>query len=269
MLDILYRADLAYLHDVYRETLEALSRSVVQDKPPSGSRPRDVFDDDVRNAAYDQMYWACYPDQQGKPRSCNTSLARKFRRTLDHAEKWHTMREELGIGMLALVPRGANSWFEKLPFKDVPVYLRLVIAVNPVAIDLGGMITERVFALCRRQQPPERLLRLEHLETIDEISFKDNPSKLLEEINVGYTTRSSRVPERPPTGRAVTVPADSDISDAVLEDILSGIDHHGLGSGPAGLSFGYSPGIGDSRLLPRPARMSEEGYEHSTLVRLF
>ena len=63
VLDILYRADLAYLHDVYRETLEALSRSVVQDKPPSGSRPRDVFDDDVRNAAYDQMYWACYPDQ--------------------------------------------------------------------------------------------------------------------------------------------------------------------------------------------------------------
>jgi len=108
--------------------------------------------------------------------------------------------------MLALVPQGANSWFEKLPFKDLPVYLRLVAAVNPVAVDMAGMIRDRVLSLWRREEPPERLLRLEHLETVDEISFRANRLKLLEEVNVGCI-RGSHRPDRMQIGRAVTVPA--------------------------------------------------------------
>lgn len=217
VLDVLYRADLAYLYDIYLKALEALSRFVVQEKETTSSRPRDVFDDDIRNAAKDQMYWACYPEQQGKPRSYNKSLARKFKVTLEHAEKWHSLQEEFSIGMLALVPRGANSWFEKLPFKDLPVYLRLVAAVNPVAVDMAGMIGDRVLSLWRREEPPERLLRLEHLETVDEISFKANPSKLLEEVNVGCIGNIYEL-DRMHTGRAVTMPADVDENDSAALD---------------------------------------------------
>ncbi|KAH6676005.1 hypothetical protein B0J14DRAFT_692295 [Halenospora varia] len=185
VLDILYRADLAHLHEVYLGALEAFSRFSSQEKKVAKSRPLEAFDDDVRSVAVDQMYWACYPDLQGKPRSFNKSLARKFTTTLEHAERWHALREKFSIGVLALVPRGANSWFEKLPFKDLLIYLRLIAAVNPVAVGMAEMIADKALSLWRREELPERLLRLEHLKTVDEISFKANPVKLLEEINVG------------------------------------------------------------------------------------
>jgi hypothetical protein len=69
-----------------------------------------------------------------------------------------------------------------LPFDDLPIYLRLIEAANPVAMGMAEMIAKSVLSLWRREELPERLLRLEHLETIDEISFKANPSKLLEEM---------------------------------------------------------------------------------------
>ena len=149
------------------------------------------------------MFWACYPVHAGKPRN---GIDKTFRATLASAEKWHTLREEFSVGMLALVPQGANNWFEKLPFKDLPVYFCLVHAVNPAAVSMGEMISDRVFSSWKGEELPEQLLRLEHLETVDEIPFKANPLKLLEEINVGCT--------RMPTRRAVTVPAAMDENDA-------------------------------------------------------
>lgn len=71
---------------------------------------------------------------------------------------------------------------------------------------------------------------------------------------------------RPPTRRAVTVYTNLDISNTVLEGILSEIDYYRLGPRLARLSFRYSLGISNLRLLPRPTRMSKEGYKHSTLV---
>jgi hypothetical protein len=71
------------------------------------------------------------------------------------------------LGILALVPPGANNWFEKLPLKGLPAYFYLIRAVKV---------------------PPEQLLRLEHLEIVDEIPFKANPLKLLEEVNIGYNS---------------------------------------------------------------------------------
>ena len=65
---------------------------------------------------------------------------------------------------------------------------------------MGEKISDRVLSSWRGEAPPELLLRLEHLETVDEISSKVNPLKLLEEVNVGCTTGGLR-------GRAVTVPA--------------------------------------------------------------
>jgi hypothetical protein len=243
VLDIFYRADLAYLHDVYLQTLEALSRFTVQDVDTTSSRPRDLFDVDVRNAAADQMFWACYPTLEGKPRSYNKGLARKFKTTLEHAEKWHALREEFGIGLLALVPRGANTWFERLPFKDLPVYLRLVAEVNPVAMNMAEMIAKRVLSLWRREEAPERLLRLEHLETVDEVSFKANPSKLLEEINVGCTARSSHGPDRIQAGRAATIPAGVDGNDAAA---LDAVFSSKVGLSHGGDEYEVLPGFFDS-----------------------
>ena len=218
VLDLLYRADLAYLHDVNLQTLEALSRFTVEETDNTSSRPRDLFLADVRNAAADQMFWACYPELEGKPRSYNKSLGRKFSTRLEHAEKWHALREAFSIGMLALVPRGANTWFERLPFKDLPLYLRLVAEVNPAAMKMAEMIADRVLSLWRREDAPERLLRLEHLETVDDISFKAKPSKLLEEINVGCLPGHRRRPGGSQVGRAVTIAAGMDDNDtAALE----------------------------------------------------
>jgi len=55
------------------------------------------------------------------------------------------------------------------------------------------------------------------LETVDEISSKVNPLKLLEEVNVGCTTGGLR-------GRAVTVPAGLDENDtAALNAVFSSV----------------------------------------------
>jgi hypothetical protein len=105
--------------------------------------------------------------------------------------------------MLALVPPGANNWFEKLPLKDLGAYFYLIRAVNPAAVLMGEKISDRVLSSWRGNTPPEQLLRLEYLETVDEIPLGANPLKLLEEVNVGCLTRV-------PTGRAVTVPVGMD-----------------------------------------------------------
>jgi hypothetical protein len=182
------------------------------------------------------MFWACYPEYKGKPRSSVTSLDRTFRVTLAHAEKWYTLREEFSMGILALVPPGANTWFEKLPLKDLPVFFYLVRAVNPAAVLMGERISDRVLSSWRGEPPPELLLRLEHLETVDEIPSKANPLKLLEEVNVGCTTGGL-------VGRAVTVPVGADEHDAAaLNAVFSSV---------AGLSQGdndeyqLSPGFFD------------------------
>ena len=218
VLDVLYRAHLAHLHDVYINTLAALSHFAVQEKDVRGSRPRHLFDDDVRRAAADQMFWACYPHLEGSPRSSHPSLDRKFRTTLQHAGKWHALRAEFTIGMLALVPRGANTWFEKVSFKDQPVYFQLIRAVNPVSVVMAETLEGRVQSLWNHEAPPERRLRLEYLETVDEISFKANPLRLLEEVDVGYVRSSHELQ----VGRAVTVPVGVDENDlAALEAAFS------------------------------------------------
>jgi hypothetical protein len=44
--------------------------------------------------------------------------------------------------MLALVPWGANIWFERLLFKDLLMYFCLMAKVNPVAINMAEMIAD-------------------------------------------------------------------------------------------------------------------------------
>jgi len=200
-LDLLHRFNLAHLYDVYLETLRELTGHSLQ--PRNGSRAQDVFAEDACDLAKNQMFWACYPEQKGKPRSSATSLDRTFQTIVAYAEKWYDLREEFSIGMLALLPQGANTWFEKLPRKDLPIYFLLVRAVNPMAVMMGEKISDRVSSSWRGDAPPEQLLRLEHLETIDEIPFGVNPLKLLDEVNLGCV----------PIGRAVTVPAGVDACD--------------------------------------------------------
>jgi hypothetical protein len=72
--------------------------------------------------------------------------------------------------------------------------------------------------LWNHEAPPERRLRLEYLETVDEISFKANPLRLLEEVDVGYVRSSQELQ----VGRAVTVPVGVDENDlAALEAAFS------------------------------------------------
>ena len=217
VLDVLHRINLAYLYEVYLETLKALSHFSLQQRI-SGSntslRARDNFDEDVLEVAKDQMFWACYPIHAGKPR---TGIDRTFRSTLTNAEKWHALREEFSIGILALVPPGANNWFEKLPLKDLPAYFYLIRAVNPITVSMGEKISDRVFSSWKGEAPPELLLRLEYLETVDEIPSKANPLKLLEEVNI------SCIPGVP-AGRAATVPVGVDENDpAALNTVFSSV----------------------------------------------
>jgi hypothetical protein len=199
---------------LYLNTLAALSHFARQGKDLGGSRPQHRFDDDVRKAAVDQMFWACYPHLEGTPRSSHPSLDRKFRGTLQHAGKWHALRGEFTIGMLALVPRGANTWFEKVSFKDQPVYFQLIRAVNPVSVVMAETLEGRVQSLWNHEAAPERRLRLEYLETVDETSFKANPLRLLEEVDVGFVRRSHELQ----VGRAVTVPVGVDENDLAALD---------------------------------------------------
>lgn len=218
VVEILYRVDLAHLYGVYLSTLKALSPLSAQPQDTQNSRPREVFDLRARTEANNQMFWACYPQYQGMVQgSFDRSLWRRFNSTLEHGAKWHALREEFGIGMLPLVPRGANSWFEALPFGDMPIYLRLITAVNPVAVAMAEMTHDWTLSLWGRAAPPEQRLRLEHLETIDEILFKANPLQLLEGVDVGYVRSSQR-------GRAVTMPANTGEDDiAALDAAFSSV----------------------------------------------
>jgi hypothetical protein len=214
-LDVLHRLNLAYLYDVYLETLEALSQfSLAHDVPKvaTGRRALDIFDKDVRDVAQDQMFWACYPEHVGKPRF---NIDRAFKVTLKNAEKWHTFRDEFGYGMLALVPPGINNWFEKLPLAYLPVFFYLIRTVNPVAVSMGEAISNRVLSSWKGDEPSERWLQIEHLDMIDDSYLRTNPMKLLEEVNVGCTVGGS-------VGRAVTLPAGDEENEAAsLEAIFS------------------------------------------------
>jgi hypothetical protein len=61
-------------------------------------------------------------------------------------------------------------------------------------------------------------LRLELLETVDEILFRANPLKLLDKVNVGCTTSGNRMLDRARIGRAVTMPAGTDEDDIAALD---------------------------------------------------
>ena len=87
MLDILHQIDLAYLYEVYLETLEALSHFSLQQnasRSKAGYRALDMFEKDVRYITQDQMFWASYPIYAGKPRR---GLDVTFKVTLKNAEK--------------------------------------------------------------------------------------------------------------------------------------------------------------------------------------
>ena len=110
-------------------------------------------------------------------------------------------------------------------------------AVNSTAVLIGEKILDYVLSSWRGEAPPKLLLRLEHLETMDEIPLKANLLKLLEEVNVGCTTGGQ-------IERAVIVLAGVDENDATaLNAIFSSM---------AGLSQGDSdeyqlpPGFFDS-----------------------
>lgn len=199
--DVIYRAELAHVHDAYLLALEALSPRAIQEMGKGGLRPRDAFNGDTCTTAKDQMYFACYPDQQGVPCSSNSKQVRKFKTRLEHAEKWHGLRNELGIGMLALVPRGGNTWFEKLPFKALPVYFHLIAAVNRPAVEKARLSSDWVLSMWRREPLPEHL---PCFEAADEVSLQLEPAKLLSQTaHVGQIQR----------GRATTVPAGVDEKD--------------------------------------------------------
>jgi hypothetical protein len=211
VLAVLYRTDLAHLHDAYLRALGALSPgAMIREGPAVRARPREAFADDTRAAAMEQMFGACYPELRGTPRSSHPKLARRFRTTLEHAEKWHELREACGIGMLALVPRGANTWFEKLPFKVVPVYLRLVAAVNGAAMGLAERLGDYVLCISRREDLPGQPLDIGAASTAALALHPHKEALLLE-----GSTDEGWVGHRTAAGRAVTVAADVDESDAV------------------------------------------------------
>jgi len=211
-LDVLHRMNLAHLYGVYLETLQELTGRSLD----TGARARDVFAADACDVAKNQMFWACYPKFLGRPRSSATGYDQKFRTMLTHAEKWHTLRETFSWGILALIPQGTNTWYEKLPLVNFPIFSLLIRAINPDVVIMGEMISGRVFSLWRGDAPPEQLLYLEHLKTIDEIPSGTNPLQLLEEVNVGYTIRA-------PIGRAVTIPVGVDENNtAALGAVLAG-----------------------------------------------
>ncbi|PVH71392.1 hypothetical protein DL98DRAFT_540093 [Cadophora sp. DSE1049] len=135
--------------------------------------------------------------------------------------------------MLALVPPGANNWFEKLPLAYLPVYFYLIRAVNPIAVSMGEAISDRVLASWRGEEPPKQLLRIEHLETVDQTYLRANPLKLFEEVNVGCL--SGR-----PIRRAVTMPADIDENNtAALGIVFSSVAGVSQGDGEYDIPPGF------------------------------
>lgn len=57
----------------------------------------------------------------------------------------------------------------------LPAYFSLIDAVNPVAVSIGEIISDRVLSFWRGVEPSKQLLQIEHLEAVDETYFKANP----------------------------------------------------------------------------------------------
>lgn len=222
VLNVLHRVCLAHLYELYLSTLEVLAPlqhgQPQQMAPPPGPnhRARYAFDDDTRRSARDQMFWACHPDHAGKPR-CG-GIDRQFQSMLQNAERWHALREDFSVGLLALLPPGANSWLERLPLACLPAYFHLIRVVNPAAVMVGEAVSSRVFASWQGEPPPKRLLRLEYLDVIDP-GHCPNPLDLFEEVDVGCVAGG---PGGLEARRAVTVPAGADEnSPSVLDALFS------------------------------------------------
>jgi hypothetical protein len=88
---------------------------------------------------------------------------------LTNVKKWHDLREEFSTGLLILVPPEANTWYKRLLLRDVPVYFTLVQAINLAVVLIREKILDRVLFCCKDKAPPELLLRLKYLETVDKI----------------------------------------------------------------------------------------------------
>ena len=63
------------------------------------------------------------------------------------------LREEFNIEVLAVVPQGANNWFEKLPLTYLLVYFYLIRALNSAIVSIGEMISDQVSASWKGKTP--------------------------------------------------------------------------------------------------------------------
>lgn len=170
-LEVTYRTDLAGLHTLFLTTIEALTHCRLPMTSDGSVRPHGLVSEAAISRAYDQMYWACYPGHpgiQGKACDPKSAMGRSFKTVLAHAEKWHLLQGYFGIGLLALVPPGENSWYMRLPLRSYPLFGALVAEVNHRAIEMAQRASDTVDRLWRRQRLPDRLLGLEHLQSICE-----------------------------------------------------------------------------------------------------
>lgn len=208
MLNIVSRLELAQLHDLYLETVRALTHYASQANP---GLALECLDSEASDEIKNQIFWACYPLYQGKPRSSMPGLQQNFQLRMLHAKKWHTLQSQFSIGLLALMPPKANSWFSYLSLKELDVYIDLVRDVNPIAVSMGERVSEQVFVLWKGEEdPPAQMLRLEHLENFDSNLRIQDRQQLVDPVDLGCILHYPSYQENLQEGRALTLPAGLD-----------------------------------------------------------
>ena len=148
LIEIVRRHRMADLWETYRAV-----EAVVE--PQS----RGVSD---RTVAKTMLFHTVYPKHQS---SSATTKAKDrdwghFARQLRHADRWAHLRETLGYGIFALMPRSQlpTSFIEQsLTKPDLALWARLIMACCPRAVELGAAVD----TILLRLEAPRRRTRLE------------------------------------------------------------------------------------------------------------
>ena len=124
--------------------------------------------------ARDRLFNYCYlrykalRTQAALQRDKNLGSANKqFENILGAAKKWWTLQESLNLGVVALLPPTSDSWFGRLNYTDLEVFIQIVRLRNPDAVRYGEILSSRVQCGYFRQPLPSIKLMLERVSGLN------------------------------------------------------------------------------------------------------
>lgn len=186
---ILYRVTLASLHDAYQNAELAVGGT---------STPGVSY----RSQAKQELFNVVYPGHEtvAKPSAnpSTKSLWTEYGHQLQKAQRWHYMRENLGMGVLGLILEKTvtNTWVERgLLNSEFYLWVSIVQHSNQLAIEAGRLLQDLMVRAIQGKKIHRKKLALE--EANFTMSDLVNISKMLCFVPDGTVNSGDEMPQGP------------------------------------------------------------------------